>query len=147
MALGNVISQTLIEKRELKDFDWARLGRFASAGLFFVGPFFRYWFYGLERYFAGATLQPLKMMVVDQLFSAPLINATLISYLSLTGGASIKQTKERLCRDFPGIMKANYTVWPAIQLTNFYFVPLQHRTLFVNICMVLWSSFLAYKTK
>ncbi|CAF3966270.1 unnamed protein product [Rotaria magnacalcarata] len=80
-----------------------------------------------ERYFADATLKSLKMMVLDQLISAPLINATLLGYLSLTGGASIDQTKERLCHDFSGIMKANYTVWSAIQLTNFYFVPLQHR--------------------
>ena len=28
-------------------------------------------------------------------------------------------------------MKANYLVWPAIQLTNFYFIPIQHR--FVNV--------------
>lgn len=35
MGLGNVISQTVIEKRTLKTVDWARVSRFAAFGYLF----------------------------------------------------------------------------------------------------------------
>ena len=82
MGLGNIISQAIIEKRTLNDLDWARITRFAAFGYLFSvgnmfsagspsicllqGPFLRYWYYGLDKFFAGAAYKPVKMMLVDQ---------------------------------------------------------------------------------
>lgn len=147
MGLGNIISQTIIEKRTLKTLDWPRITRFAAYGYLFSGPFLRYWYYGLDKYFAGVRLKPLKMMLVDQSVAAPLLNAAILLYLPLVSGKSTSETKKRFNEDFPTVMKANYAAWPAIQLTNFYFIPIQHRVLFVNICSLIWSTFLAFVTK
>ncbi|CAF0810373.1 unnamed protein product [Adineta ricciae] len=147
MGLGNVISQTAIEKRTLKTIDWARVSRFAAFGYLFSGPFLRYWYYGLDKYFAGAKLKPVKMMITDQIIAAPLLNSVILLYLPLSSGKSMIEAKKRFHEDFPTVMKANYLAWPAIQLTNFYFIPIQHRVLFVNICSLVWSTFLAFVTK
>jgi len=147
MGLGSIISQSVIEKRPMADFDWGRIGRFSAFGFIFSGPFLRYWYYGLDKYFAGVKLKPIKMMIADQILAAPLLNGVLLLYLPLSNGKSINEVKQRFREDFPKVIKANYTVWPAIQLTNFYFIPLQHRVLFVNMCALLWSTFLAFVTK
>ncbi|CAF0984333.1 unnamed protein product [Rotaria sordida] len=147
MGLGNIISQTIIENRTLKTIDWPRVTRFAGFGYLFSGPFLRYWYYGLDKYFAGVRLQPVKMMIADQVIAAPLLNTVILFYLPLVSGKSMTESKRRFRQDFPTVMKANYLAWPAIQLTNFYFIPLQHRVLFVNMCSLIWSTFLAYVTK
>ncbi|CAF0983383.1 unnamed protein product [Adineta steineri] len=147
MGLGNIISQTIIEKRTLSTIDWPRVTRFAAFGYLFSGPFLRYWYYGLDKYFAGAKLKPVKMMIADQLIAAPLLNSVILLYLPLSSGKSLNEAKKRFCEDFPTVMKANYCAWPAIQLTNFYFIPIHHRVLFVNMCSLVWSTFLAFVTK
>ncbi|ORX47981.1 hypothetical protein DM01DRAFT_265966, partial [Hesseltinella vesiculosa] len=35
-------------------------------------------------------------------------------------------------------------LWPAVQLANFYFVPLQHRLLITNIVALGWNSYLLW---
>ncbi|CAF2549771.1 unnamed protein product [Rotaria sp. Silwood2] len=147
MGLGNIISQTIMEDRTLNTIDWARVTRFAAFGYLFSGPFLRYWYYGLDKFFAGAKLKPMKMMITDQTIAAPLLNFAIIIYLPLISGKSMTEAKQRLRQDFPTVMKGNYLAWPAIQLTNFYFIPIQHRVLFVNMCSIVWSTFLAFVTK
>jgi len=39
MGLGNIISQTIIEKRTLKTLDWPRITRFAAYGYLFSVEF------------------------------------------------------------------------------------------------------------
>ncbi|UJR36883.1 hypothetical protein I4U23_029596 [Adineta vaga] len=141
MGLGNVISQTVIEKRSLSTVDWSRVTRFAAFGYLFSGPFLRYWYYGLDKYFAGAKLKPVKMMIIDQIIAAPLLNSVILLYLPLSSGKSMDESKKRFSEDFPTVMKGNYSAWPAIQLTNFYFVPIQHRVLFVNVLAMAFSTF------
>lgn len=39
-------------------------------------------------------------------------------------------------------------VWPILQTINFSMVPERHRLVFVSICSLMWTTFLAYmKTK
>jgi len=87
------------------------------------------------------------MMFADQIIAAPLLNAAMIAYLPLVNGKSFDEIKLRFLTDFPTVMKGNYLVWPLIQLTNFYFVPVQHRVLYANICAIIWSTFVAIVTK
>lgn len=86
MGLGNIISQAMIEKKTIDSLDWPRVARFAAFGylfsvefirfirsqfpLLFQGPFLRYWYYGLDKFFHGARLQPVKMMLADQVNSS-----------------------------------------------------------------------------
>lgn len=147
MAIGNVISQTMIEHRKLIDLDLSRTFRFAAFGYFVGGPFVRYWYYGLEKLFSNGRLKPIKMMFADQTIAAPLLNAAMLFYIPLVSGKSFDETKLRFFADFPTVMKANYFVWPMIQMTNFYFIPVQHRVLYANICSIIWSTFTAFITK
>jgi len=147
MGLGSIISQTLIEHRSLLELDWLRIFRFSIFGYLLSGPFVRYWYYAIEKMFSNTKLKPIKMMFADQLIAAPFLNAAMIAYLPLVSGKSFDEIKLRFLLDFPTVMKANYLVWPFIQLTNFYFMPIQHRVLYANICSIIWSTFVAFVTK
>jgi protein Mpv17 len=37
----------------------------------------------------------------------------------------------------------NYKLWPAVQLINFYSVPLYYQTAFVNVIGVGWNAYLS----
>jgi len=39
---------------------------------------------------------------------------------------------------------ADWVVWPPLQLVNFTFVPLRYQVLYVNMCNLLWNTFLSF---
>jgi hypothetical protein len=39
---------------------------------------------------------------------------------------------------------ADWVVWPPLQLVNFTFVPLRYQVLYVNVCNLMWNTFLSF---
>ena len=39
---------------------------------------------------------------------------------------------------------ADWVVWPPLQLVNFTFVPVRYQVLYVNVCNLLWNTFLSF---
>lgn len=41
-------------------------------------------------------------------------------------------------------LKYDCSIWPIVQLINFYFIPTVYRLLYVNFVSLLWNALLSY---
>lgn len=85
-------------------------------------------------------------LLVDQLFFAPVFIGVLIGSIGALQGVKPKDVIRKLEREFPDIIVANYKLWPAIQLLNFYFVPLNYQVFLVQVVAVFWNTYVSFKT-
>ncbi|KAK7475646.1 hypothetical protein BaRGS_00033139 [Batillaria attramentaria] len=147
MAAGDAISQVAIERVPLKQYDTVRSTRFFVLGFCAIGPLIRYWYLALEKLYAGSKYAPLKMVLTDQTFGAPVVLFTFVAGLGVLRGENKEEITEKVKRDYLTILINNYKIWPAAQAINFYFLPLQHRVLFVNFIALFWNTYLAWVTE
>lgn len=50
-----------------------------------------------------------------------------IPVLGMLNHNGLEQIKENVKNNYVDIMIANYKIWPAVQMVNFYLVPLNYR--------------------
>lgn len=149
-GLGDVIAQQGIQKKGIRNHDYAATARMATyggcmsspcgpcwlgvdgseTGVF--GPAAVGWYRVLERYvvFKNRNAQMLARVALDQLGFAPVGIAAFFSAMSVMERRSPSQ---KLRESWWTALRANWNVWPAVQLVNFRFVPLDLRIVFVNV--------------
>ena len=117
----------------------------AAIGLFLIGPGMRYWYIFLDRTVTGTrTIDAVKKMAMDQMLFAPCIVATFFTSTGVLFGKSFEDMKVKFRNQYLDTMKTNYKIWPAVQLINFNFVPLQHRVFVVNFVAIFWNTYLTW---
>ncbi|XP_065366310.1 mpv17-like protein [Calliphora vicina] len=146
MAAGDVLAQTLVEKKDFKDIDYVRTIKFGSLGLLFVGPTLKYWYALLDRSIStnqNRLQRTVKKMLVDQAIMAPALNLSITALVGVINEESSDTIKERIKVQYPDIMKNNYMLWPAVQMINFSIVPLKYQVVFVQLVAVIWNCFVS----
>ncbi|XP_015443601.2 protein Mpv17 isoform X1 [Pteropus alecto] len=146
MGLGDVISQQLVERRGLKEHQIGRTLTMASLGCGFVGPVVGGWYRVLDRLIPGTTkVDALKKMLLDQGAFAPCFLGCFLPLIGTLNGLSAQDNWAKLQQDYPDALLTNYCLWPAVQLANFYLVPLHYRLAIVQCVAVIWNSYLSWK--
>lgn len=146
MATGDILAQTVVEKKDLKEIDFARTIKYSSLGLLFVGPILKYWYGLLDRSITikqSRLQRTVKKMVVDQSIMAPALNLSIMALVGLINEESSNTIKERIKVQYPDIMKNNYMLWPAVQMVNFSIVPVKYQVVFVQLIAVVWNCFVS----
>ncbi|KAH1855977.1 hypothetical protein KXX54_004443 [Aspergillus fumigatus] len=157
-AVGDSLAQQAVEKRGIAQHDVARTGRMAFYGggnvqpfpyklplltvVAVFGPLATKWFQVLQRRInlPSAQRTVVGRVAADQLLFAPTMIGVFLSSMSVLEGGSLS---EKLERSYWPALKANWTVWPFLQLVNFALVPLQFRVLTVNVLNIGWNCFLS----
>ncbi|KAI8118930.1 mpv17-like protein [Lucilia cuprina] len=145
MAAGDVVAQTVVEKKKVNNLDYVRTLKYSSLGFIFVGPILKYWFGLLDRSITkqNRLLRSTKKMFIDQAIMAPALNLAITGLVGVINEESSDTIKERIKVQYPAIMKENYIFWPAIQMINFSIVPLKYQVVFVQLIAVLWNCFVS----
>ncbi len=128
-------------------FNFLRLLRLAAFACFMFAPLTKAWFELLVRLFPGEGLAvAFPRMALDQLCYAPFVLSTLFLWTGLLeSGGSFHFAFEKMRSNVGRALRANWIVWPAVQLINQGVVPLEGRMLVAAIVNVPWTAYLASK--
>ncbi|EHY56224.1 hypothetical protein HRR83_008737 [Exophiala dermatitidis] len=127
-------------------FDFERLTRFMAYG-FLMAPVQFLWFGRLNKWFPitpkSGTIPALKRVAFDQICFAPFGLSAFFTFMTVAEGGG----KEEIVRKFQDVylptLKANYILWPAVQIINFRLMPLQFQIPFVSTVGIAWTAYLS----
>jgi len=110
-------------------FDFERLTRFMAYG-FLMAPVQHRWFGFLARTFpitkaTGGTVPALKRVAFDQLIFAPIGLSCFFTFMTVAEGGGKRAVARKFQDVYIPALKANYLVWPAVQILNFRIIPIQ----------------------
>lgn len=153
MSMGDVISQSLVEKKKFREMDPVRIARFGALGVVFMGPALWTWYQALHRFVGpggkgtrGRVILGLKKVFWDQVVLAP---PFYVAFLVINGATQQKDwtsIRQSIDDNFKDIMINNWKLWPAVQFVNFGFIPLKFQVLFEQSFCLIWNTYLAWKT-
>ncbi|CCX31149.1 Similar to Protein sym1; acc. no. O14142 [Pyronema omphalodes CBS 100304] len=128
----------------------ARLIRYMSYGLLWA-PLQLSWFSYLATTFPisidnQATAVFLRVFF-DQLLMSPFGLAVFFAWMSLTEGNGWGKMREKMDKVYWGALKGNYVVWPAVQVVNFWVMPLALQLPFASTVGVFWTTYLSLKNE
>ncbi|KAF1988432.1 hypothetical protein K402DRAFT_391663 [Aulographum hederae CBS 113979] len=142
-ATGDTMAQQGVERVEKHDF--ARTGRMALYGGCVFGPAATTWFSFLSRLHPFGAASPNANLVarvaLDQTIFASTNLFVFLSSMALMEGSS---PSAKLESSYWEALKKNWMLWPAVQITNFKFVPLEARVGVVNVVSLGWNCYLSF---
>jgi len=115
-----------------------------------------------ERLFPGrSAVSILKKIGCDQFIFSPIMMATFLMInecmnnllysvkikkcILVLAGHGVAGGMQKLNVDFVDMIIANWTLWIPVQLTNFYFTPLNYRVVFIQVAAFFWNTYVAWK--
>ncbi|KAI9692645.1 MAG: hypothetical protein M1820_009479 [Bogoriella megaspora] len=108
-------------------FDFERLTRFMAYG-FLMAPIQHRWFSFLSHTFPvtpkSGTVPAMKRVAFDQLIFAPISLGAFFTFMTVAEGGGRRAVMRKFQEVYIPALKANYMVWPMVQILNFRAIPL-----------------------
>ncbi|KAI9344725.1 hypothetical protein BD770DRAFT_397376 [Pilaira anomala] len=142
---GDVIAQQAVEKQGWQKHDFQRTFRMSAFGGVFAGPVLSTWYRFIDKKVKTTNkFQGLVTKVVlDQFVFAPFFIAAFFTGQGIFEGKSIDEIKNKLSTGYTTALIGNYKLWPAVQVVNFYFTPLNYRLMVTNCVALGWNAYLS----
>lgn len=128
-------------------FDFERTIRFMSYG-FLMSPIQHRWFGFLSKTFpitkiGSAWIPALKRVAFDQFLFAPAGLAAFFTYMTIAEGGGKRAVQRKFQDVYVPALKANFLIWPTVQIINFRVMPIQFQIPFVSTVGIAWTAYLS----
>lgn len=127
-------------------FDFERLTRFMAYG-FLMAPVQFQWFAALSRWFpitkARGMTPALQRVAMDQLIFAPIGLGCFFTFMTVAEGGGRRAVIKKFQDVYVPALRANYLLWPAVQMLNFRALPVQFQIPFVSTVGIAWTAYLS----
>lgn len=128
--------------------DVTRLLVSGGIGLCYFGPAAHYWYEWMFTLWPGTSLMStVKKAALGQVFFGPTFTAIFFaSSLLQSGTFTLSNFVGKLKSDFPSTWLAGVGFWPLVDLVSYSFVAPQWIPLFVNVCSLVWTTYLVIRS-
>lgn len=127
---------------------WSRILASAAVGFFYFGPAAHYWYDMIFRILPGTSLvSTIQKAALGQLFFGPTFTCIFFATgLMQLGQFSLPNWWRKVRSDLPGAWLAGVGFWPLVDLVSFSLIQPQFIPLFVNLCSLVWTTYLVLKS-
>jgi protein Mpv17 len=143
--LGDWLSQTVFQKKNVLDFDAWRTLRNGFIGLCF-GPLVHEYYQFSDRILpveGGSLLIRFQKIMMDQTIYLTVKCAVYISAVGFLQGDGWETVKNNVKDRIVGIIFTAWKFWPLVHCITYGFIPARHRILWVNSVDLIWNAILS----
>ena len=141
--LGDWLSQTVFQKKDVLDFDAARTLRNGFIGLCFGPLVHEYYEFSDAILPVDVGINRLYKILMDQTIYLFVKCSVYIIAVGVLSGQSFEESYGNARDRIKSIMFTAWKFWPLVHCVTYSVIPAQHRILWVNSVDLIWNAILA----
>ena len=141
--LGDWLSQTVFQKKDVLDFDAARTLRNGFIGLCFGPLVHQYYEFSDTILPVDVGINRLYKILMDQTIYLFVKCSVYIIAVGVLSGQSFEESYGNARDRIKNIMFTAWKFWPLVHCVTYTVIPAQHRILWVNSVDLIWNAILA----
>jgi protein Mpv17 len=147
-SLGDWLSQTVFQKKNVLEFDVSRTLRNGFIGLCF-GPLVHMYYEWSDTILPveGGLMNRVQKVFMDQTLYLTIKCSMYIAAVGILQGDDLKTVKETIQDRIGPICFTAWKFWPLIHCVTYGVIPGRHRMLWVNCVDLVWNAILASMTR
>lgn len=145
--LGDWLSQTLFQKKNVLDFDAMRTLKNGFIGLCF-GPAVHLYYELSDTILPvdGPAINRIEKIFMDQTIYLSVKCSIYIVAVGVLNGSTFEQSVDNAKNRIKDVMFTAWSFWPLVHCVTYTVIPARHRILWVNCVDLIWNAILATKT-